>query len=72
MSPSSRPDQQFLGTRRSERERHLAWFHEVTESMSEEQIRAACTQRGIPMDGKTLHDLQSALLLAGAEFSASK
>ena len=61
-----------MGTRRSERERHLAWFHEVTEAMSEEQIRAACTERSIPMDGKTLHDLQSALLLAGAEIRASK
>ena len=66
MSPSSRPDQQFLDKQRHERDRDLAWFHEVTEIMSEEQIRAVCTERGLPVDGKSLHSLQSALLKAGA------
>ena len=66
MSPPSRPDPQFLDNQRYARDRDLAWFHEVTEVMSEEQIRAVCTERGIPIDGKSLHDLQSALLMAGA------
>ena len=72
MSPPGRPDQQYLDNQRSQRDRDLAWFHEVTEAMSEEQIGAACTERGILIDGRTLHDLQSALLLAGAEIQPSK
>lgn len=40
------------------------WFHQVTSAMSDGEILLECLKRELPVQGRSLHDLQTALLQA--------